>query len=105
MNKKENKPIPEIAGLEDRPPEDIRQAPTLVELKEQERKDAESAHSLKISSWRNIAGLILVGILLIMTCGVAVYFKEPDYVKSFITLSSSSLMLILGYLFGTKDKQ
>jgi len=69
---------------------------------EEARRDADSEHSRKRDTWVTVAGLILVFILMLLYWFTAFLIKPNDYLSSFLYLLNSVIMLIIGYIFGTK---
>jgi hypothetical protein len=98
--------IPEIEKEEDRPDLAVLQKDSVEEIKarrEEARKDADSAHARNRDTWITIAGMILVLIM------VAIYnytVRKPppdkDTTSLFLNLLDSVIMLVIGYIFGTK---
>jgi hypothetical protein len=69
------------------------------------REDAKTKHALSKDTWVTIAGLILILILLTGSGIISWVSCEKPYVTSFLNLLSSSIMLIMGYIFGTRNNQ
>jgi di/tricarboxylate transporter len=72
------------------------------EEREEARKDADSEHSRKRDMWVTIAGLILVFVLIILYWITISWLKSNDNTQGFLYLLNSVIMLIIGYIFGTK---
>jgi hypothetical protein len=69
------------------------------------REDAKTQHALSKDTWVTIAGLILILILLTGSGIISWVSSEKPYVTAFLNLLSSSIMLIMGYIFGTRNNQ
>jgi cation transport ATPase len=103
------KASPEIVPVsleEDSPKTDFPlQTDRIEELKtkrEEDRKDADSQHARTRDTWVTIAGLILVLILIIGYFIAVGSFPKNEYVPSLLDLIKAVVMLIIGYIFGTK---
>ena len=99
--------ISSIIPLEEDSPkiESLQPKARIEEIKaerEEARKDADSEHSRKRDTWVTISGLILVFILLLLYWFTAFLLKPNDYLSAFLYLLNSVIMLIIGYIFGTK---
>jgi len=70
--------------------------------REEERKDADSKYARNRDMWVTIAGLILVLLLITLYALAAFIAERNDYVTSLLYLLNSVVMLIIGYIFGTK---
>jgi cobalamin biosynthesis protein CobD/CbiB len=100
--------IPEIKKEEDKPNSGITPKKSIEEITartEAAIKGAKAQHDLSKDTWVTIAGLILILILLTGSGVISWISSEKPYVTSFLNLLSSSIMLIMGYIFGTRNNQ
>ena len=99
--------IPPLPSIEEDGPKIEQAMPraSIEEIKiqrEEARKDADSQHARIRDTWVTVAGLILI-LVLISGYFYAVLFSERnDYTASLLNLLNSVVMLIIGYIFGTK---
>jgi cation transport ATPase len=70
--------------------------------RDEDRKDADSQHARTRDTWITIAGLILVLILIAGYFYAVQFLPKNDYIASLLNLLNSVVMLIIGYIFGTK---
>jgi len=107
---KTGRAVPEITPVEEDSP-DIEQPPPKAnpeEIKvkrEEDRKDADSDHARKRDTWVTIAGLILIFILIIGYFIAVGCFPDNEHITSLLDLIKAVVMLIIGYIFGTKTTQ
>ena len=99
--------IPHTIPLEEDTPkfEQQLQIASIEEIKverEEKRKDADSEHARKRDTYVTIAGLILVLIIIGLYWATFSFMKPNEYSHSFFNLLNSVIMLIIGYIFGTK---
>jgi hypothetical protein len=100
------KSIPEIEKEEDGPVS--RPAPryAVEEIKterEEARKDADSAHARNRDTWVTVSGMVLILILIFLyKCTVKTPPPNENTASLFLNLLESVIMLIIGYIFGTK---
>jgi len=99
--------IPPLPSIEE---DDQRTAPlyqkaSIEEIKtrrEEARKDADSQHARIRDTWVTVAGLILILILIFGYFYAVQFSQKNDYTASLLNLLNSVVMLIIGYIFGTK---
>jgi hypothetical protein len=98
--------LPEIEKEEDSSdPLDIPRG-SIEEIKvtrEEDRRDADSAHARNRDTLITIAGMILIFVLVCMYSNI-IRTPPPDKeaMSLFLNLLDSVIMLIIGYIFGTK---
>ena len=99
--------IPSIVIEEDDPKTDYsHHKKSIKEIKEsgkEARKKAKSDYSRKRDTWVTISGLILVFVLIAFYLLAVLFAGKNDYMTSFLYLLNSVVMLIIGYIFGTKN--
>jgi predicted membrane channel-forming protein YqfA (hemolysin III family) len=101
--------IPDIEKEEeDKPNFPASRKESIEEIKaksEAARQDAKTRHDLSRDTWVTIAGFVLIFILLVGSGIVSWVSDEKSHITSFLHLLSSSIMLIMGYIFGTRNSQ
>jgi hypothetical protein len=102
--------VDNIKNEEDQPKKAVPVSKSIEEIKARSdaaTQEAKTRHYLSRDTWVTLAGLILV--LLLIGCSGAFAGiwadNEKPYVTSFLNLLSSSVMLIIGYIFGRKNDQ
>jgi hypothetical protein len=70
--------------------------------REEARKDADSSYARFRDRWVTLAGIMLVIVLIALYFVTVVFFEENSGVSSLLYLLNSVIMLIIGYVFGTK---
>jgi hypothetical protein len=71
--------------------------------REEDRKDADSAHARIRDTWVTVAGMVLILLLIVMHYLLAWFPpSNKEYGLPFMKLVESVIMLIIGYIFGTK---
>jgi hypothetical protein len=97
--------IPEIEKEEDKPnrPPQRESVEEIQAKSEAARQEAKNKHELSGDTGVTIAGLGLILLLLAGSGFVSWVADEKPYVTSFLNLLSSSVMLIIGYIFGRKN--
>ncbi|MDR2427276.1 MAG: hypothetical protein LBD46_08900 [Endomicrobium sp.] len=103
----EKKPnIPEITKEEDIPPKEntyITLDP--VKQREQDREDAKQKHSATMDKAISLMGLVLLCIFVIFAFIMCIISNNVSLTEKFISMISSAVLLIIGYLFGSKEKK
>jgi len=111
-NDKKIRAIPEITlnSIEEDSPDVEKPSPEarLKKIKVERaeaRKDADSNYARSRDMGVTIAGLALVFVLIIMYFIAVVYFPDNEHISSLLDLIKAVVMLIIGYIFGTKITQ
>ncbi len=65
--------------------------------------DPEKAHKFRVEYVIIGGGFFLIAACLLGSFIIAVRSDMPEYIKAFLNLSQSAAMLVLGYLFGTRN--
>jgi hypothetical protein len=98
--------LPEIDKEEDSSLSSFLPNDRIEEIKakrEEDRKDADSAHARSRDTLVTISGMILVLVLIILyNCAIEKTLPDREFASLFLNLLDSVVMLIIGYIFGTK---
>jgi len=98
-------PPPPVVEEDDPKIETPLQKASIEEIKtrrEEARKDADSQHARIRDTWVTVAGLILILVLIFGYFYAVQFSQKNEYTASLLNLLNSVVMLIIGYIFGTK---
>jgi hypothetical protein len=93
-----------ITGSIDEPISDFPDTVPLKEREAEKRRYEKHRHKLAKDTWITIAALVLVLALIIIDGVVSFKSGEKEHVSGFLHMLTSCIMLVMGYLFGTRNK-